>query len=225
MDRQKIANDFAQAMVNKWYEIREGKSILASVTQEDIARTKERFRQQAEQLMDEIVIKHLLWDRMRNGRFHPDNKASRKLFAEFTGISLPATVGGTVRTIMEHLGLEWCKQKEADERAAYEAEQAAEHERMRAEQVALMEKLIAKMPCEVNGSQLLEMARHLGVEVHPRTAGVLKRVSRMWKEGKTYYAEHSKRGLSLNGATEVYFRVCQVIEERHADAKLEPVPA
>ena len=102
-------------------------------------------------------------ERITNGALHPDNKAIRQLFTALTGIELPRTVSGTESAIAA--GPVWGPLVADCRRAWREAREAAELAASR-QRFAAGER--------VTGGELLAVARSIGIDVHPRTAGTLK---------------------------------------------------
>lgn len=148
---------------------------LAEATDEMKAEYVERMRWTILGFMESLSDKEYAYSRLRNGTFHPSNRNYRKAFHGLTGIKLPAGANATRDAVREWIGEEFVAAKEA-EAASSRAAAEYENERKRAEAHATaMDRLKAKFSEGLTGEELLELARHVGIDVHPRTAGMLKR--------------------------------------------------
>ena len=138
---------------------------------------RERKRQDGVDLAENIREKSpVFMKRFRQGLLHMDNKLSRMLFEAVSGVQLPNNTSGAYRIIEE-----WCgdslvqydlARKEELERL--EADRKAEEDRRRSEEIGkICSRISGGQP--VCGTELLDIARHLSIDVHPRTAGTLKR--------------------------------------------------
>jgi hypothetical protein len=116
--------------------------------------------------------------RVCTGMFHPSNPSTRRLFEVATGISLPNTVNGTRQTVAAYFGEHLTRfidkqnaEKRLEELARKQKEQQAEESRL----AKIRDDI--RNERDVDGADLVEFARSIGIEIHPRTAGtVLKRL-------------------------------------------------
>jgi hypothetical protein len=110
---------------------------------------------------------------LHSATFHPSNKRYREFFTLQTGVALPNGATATHDAISKWIGAErlqaHASQVEA-ERARVEGEKsAAESARL----AAIVEKIKRDEP--IDGDSLIDACRFLGIEVHPRTAGTLRK--------------------------------------------------
>lgn len=149
---------------------------LAAVPQTELDRYRSECLANAEQVAAEIDDKTKCAVAFLRGRFHPSNDWSRRLFSDLTGIALPPTVAGTDTVFQAYCGAEIDAEherkrieQEAKESAAREAEQRKRDERKA--------KLSAKVAANesIPGDDLAELCGMLGIELHPRTIGTLRK--------------------------------------------------
>lgn len=114
--------------------------------------------------------------RVASGQLHPSNRRSRRLFTAVTGIDLPQTVAGTMKVASDYLG-DLLTQFYADRDAKIMAAKKAERTKSEAKHRALIEGLSAKCRADdcLSPDDVLKLAKHLSIEVHPRTAGAMRR--------------------------------------------------
>lgn len=143
----------------------------AALTLEQIETWKAGFAATAAEIADAIATRsEKLLSRICSGMLHPDNPRSRKLFTGVTGIPLPPTVSGTDAALAADPV--WGPAL-ADYRRKADREAA---ERRNAES-ARLEDLRQRFASgeRVTGDELIDVARAAGIDVHPRTAGTLRR--------------------------------------------------
>jgi hypothetical protein len=167
-----------------------------------LANAMQRMEAELEKLTQRILdkdVKLATWH-----TFHPDNNGYRKLFALVTGIELPDGSNATREAVAAYIGSEKFVALEA-ERAAVDA--AKEQKRIE-EHKARMDSLAARLDDGIGGDELLELARHLNIDVHPRTAGMLRR--RVWiiKDGTASV----RKGGSVQSAFKVYKEVANALK-------------
>lgn len=78
---------------------------------------------------------------------------------------------------------------------------------------ARLESIVAKVAnCQlVSGDELMDLARHLGVSVHPRTAGMIrKKVDRLHNRGAAIHGKKSQT--NINSAVQVYVDCVEAIQ-------------
>lgn len=102
--------------------------------------------------------------------FHPSNKMYRDIFSRVTGQTLPGSANETRQVVADYIGSDKLKAAE-DARAAVAAEKELAKQAAEAARLASIAK---RFDDQITGQELLDLARHHGIEVHPRTAGMLK---------------------------------------------------
>lgn len=148
---------------------------LAKVTPEATAALIERMTAQATATVAIIQDKQACFEKSLHGTFQTCNKLSRALFAAVTGLTLPKGEHATDAAIEAYCGAEAVaavraqRQAAADERTRKERE---ENEAIAAKELACIK---SRFGTGITGDELLTLARHLGVEVHPRTAGMIRK--------------------------------------------------
>jgi SepF-like predicted cell division protein (DUF552 family) len=140
---------------------------------ETVNRAKARCTQDVERLTKQIEEKDVKL--FITGAFHPSNRFYRHVFTTLTGIELPGSPTDTRAMIATFVG-----QDKID--AHYKAIECAKAEEKRKEEekeaarINTLKDLI-KEDREISGGDLVDVARSMYIEVHPRTAGMLfKRV-------------------------------------------------
>jgi hypothetical protein len=110
--------------------------------------------------------------RCEQGALHPDNRHTRRLFTELTKLELPPTVGGTAKVVDDYIG--------ADLVAAYREAREAETQAVAEEQAREAAERFARLEADflkgipIGGSDFADLARHLGIQINPRTLGVFR---------------------------------------------------
>lgn len=159
-----------------------GAERLAAITPEQMTEWKQGMHDDAAETAERwLTDARYLYDRFRNGLFHPDNRNSRKLLSGLFGVSLP-TKRAELRDVIRRdvIGCELFDsfvaddEREAAEKEAAEAAREAAAERKRVARLlsAAVPKIVAGEP--IHGSDLAEIAGLLGVVLHPRTIGTLR---------------------------------------------------
>lgn len=128
-----------------------------------------------EESIDLIYKTPVAVQRAATGWFHPSNKASRRLFTGITGLRLPNGVGASARVVEEYfegaIAAYW-KAKE-DESVAARVARELEQERIEAKRLAEIEQRVRDDKA-ISGMELVDLARHLDIDVHPRTVSTLR---------------------------------------------------
>ena len=117
------------------------------------------------------------------GGFHPSNTITRRLFHTITGVKLPPSVAATQIAVDAHFGeaLTAYRTELRIQREAKEAERAKvaqeKRERDAAANAARLEAVAKRCAAGemVTGDELVDLCRHLGVFVHPRSV-------RLWRD-------------------------------------------
>ena len=188
------------------YPERLAKALAANPNQmeEWLAGIHEEIRLMAAWIMDKdaCCAKH--------GRcaFHPSNKMTRRLFAALTGIKLPATVQMTHAVMLDYLGRDRVAAIDAKREAERVAEETAKRDKREADKAARLERIKQQMVADtaIGGDELLDIARTLGIDVHPRTAGMLKRRVNSIRRGQAGIV----KGGSVQAAFDLY-KQCLVL--------------
>ena len=141
-------------------------------------------------------------------RLHSGNQLSRKAFTELTGIRLGTNRANTVAGIREFVGADnyaaHLAKCAANDLAAKETEAREAAEAKAAEVKAIL----AKFSDGITGDELVTLAYHFSIEIHPRTVSMLrKRVT--WIKGEQ--AHVTGKG-NIGEAWGVYARVSAAIE-------------
>jgi hypothetical protein len=183
--------------------------MMKQLTPEHVEQWKDRQRSDCRDMISEIQEQPCCYRMLNAGRFHPDNKLSREVFEGVTGIKLPPTVGGTIETIKKHIGLAWIERKESEIAAGIVADmlkkQTADNEAKSNRKTYLLS--IVKQ--SIAGPDLVELARMMGIEVLPQTAGVLlKKIGRIKSGCMEIYGKPSTAG-----AWKLYNQVIATIDD------------
>ena len=115
--------------------------------------------------------------KVRVGMLHPSNRWSRRLFTGLTGLPLPSGVKESRLAVVDYLGQDvYCNYiqglqdaRDAKEEAKRQAEAQEVAERVR----AILDKIRENQ--QVDGDELVVAANAVGVHVHPRTVGTLRK--------------------------------------------------
>jgi len=148
---------------------------------EQIADYRAKLLRDAEELVETLHTSAGLQIASDHGRFHPSNRLSRRLFSNLFGVQLPATVSGTREAIRQYVGAETWDRMEREEaegiRASEERLTAEKQQAADDEDFAEFERIapLIRADKQISGNDLVFMARHLNVEIHPRTVGTLRR--------------------------------------------------
>ena len=149
----------------------------SKVTEEQIVNVRGRLIKQAGELQASINNKAELWEHCRRGRLDPCNKASRMVFERTTGLKLPASSTATSKFIAEYVGSDIVDaSRKAREDAANAFEKAREEKRAEAHASNIARITLTIVSAgRISGDDLIDIARHLGIDVHPRTVGSIRR--------------------------------------------------
>lgn len=136
-----------------------------------IERARETIGQEVDKLLGRIAVKDI--NILLTGTLHPSNKIYRKIFTEETGVNLPNGANETRQVVASWIG--------EDKLDAYHQEKADKEKRIADEKAAkeaarlnvIHQKVRDDIP--IDGDSLVDLCRYLGVELHPRTAGTLRK--------------------------------------------------
>lgn len=150
---------------------------LAALTQEQLTEFRERLRERSEKDAAAFLDTEQLLDRVRTGVLHPSNGGWRKLFTALTGCQLPSGANATRDALREYIGAErqdvYYAARQAAADAKVQAKQEADEQRERERLAAIVGKV--KADEGIDGSQLADLARSMGIDLHPRTVGTLRK--------------------------------------------------
>ena len=173
---EQYANDIVNAALDRHKQ--EDPERLEKLLSENPGRIEQYRREHiinGKNLVLAIVNKPACYRKHLRGGFHPSNKHSRKAFAAITGIDLPYSVHGTDSAIRAYVG-EVAAQEDSRLQKEREAELIEKLEQQKRNDElafsAIRSSMLANTPIE--GGQLLFAARQLNIDVHPRTAGLLR---------------------------------------------------
>jgi hypothetical protein len=150
---------------------------LAKITPEQLAEYKEKLRSEAHQWVEIILDPDRMMERHSKGFLHPSNKNWRALFTAFTGVELPNTVAGTDAAFRKYIGHERYEaflQGRRDEREAKEQQRLADKAAERQKRIDAIAAKV-KQGEYVSGDDLVDLLRHLEIDIHPRTVGTLRK--------------------------------------------------
>lgn len=151
---------------------------LATVTEERKAAFIAEMILQADKVSQEILTdKAALWESYQRGRFHPDNKVSRRLFSDLTGIDLGKTCSNARKALEEYVGHDVVKARQDRLEAEYQARQEAERAKNKAIEDAIVDGATSKIKAGemISGDSLLAVAKRFNIAVHPRTVGTINK--------------------------------------------------
>ena len=182
---------------------------IVSLTPERVEAFKARERSECRDIISEIQEQPCCLRMLNAGRFHPDNKLSREVFECVTGIKLPPTVGKTIEVIREYIGLEWLAKHEAKQ-AEYAKQKELDEAKAREATLADRKTYLLSIAKQcITGADLVELARMMGIEVQPQTAGVLlKKIGRIKNGTMEIYGKPSTAG-----AWKLYNQVIAMIDD------------
>lgn len=174
-DMANIIEEFATNMIEE--ELREmPPERRATITPQRIEEVRERLVNQGLSTAVCIGNKPELYRRCRRGLLDPGNKHSRMVFERVTGLTLPKKSSDTTNFIREYVGNEvvsaYFKEREDAERAKTEAREAEKKQKHEAHIARITAAILAKK--QIGGHDLIDIARHVGIDVHPRTVGSIR---------------------------------------------------
>lgn len=153
--------------------------------------------------------KETLYKKYRNGAFHPSNKNTRHMFHLATGIKLASTVKETNSQLRNYIGEDYCLEQERLKAEAERTAQEAKEKQKQVEQEKLASSIKDKITKneEISGNELVTIAYHYEIEMHPRTVGMIYK--RVWliKDGSARIT----KGGSVQSAFGVYNQVKAMI--------------
>lgn len=165
-------------------------------------------------------------DLLEQGIQYTDNRVSRALFTAETGITLPKTQRDSLRVLTEYVGAD---KVAASDRAKDEAEADATAEREQNRIRSIIERF--QVGSAITGTELVDVARALGADIHPRTVGQLRDKVSGVKRCGTFTC---RKGTRLNWNTLLPLvrlvvagtdepQTADVPDDRHADAATQDV--
>lgn len=192
MTEDEIASEFAQAMLNREidYCMKERPEKMARFTPQEQEDLKAKFLADRKEYALKEIAKFKSTDELlkmhRIGSLHPSNKNTRKMFEQWSGKKLPPSPGATEGFLKEFIGAEivdaYYARREADEKAAEKAKADAENARALARLADLATKVSNDQP--IDGHGMVDLAKWLGIELHPRTIGAIRDRVNQIQQGK-----------------------------------------
>lgn len=192
---------YADAFLKMEIERHTANGNLARYSPEEVEEKKRGYHANmvlcAEELANEILHdKPALWESCCKGRFNTSNKISRALFQGVTGIKLASAYRDADKQLQEYVGHDVVAARA--QRIYEEQQKKAEEDRLKKQAAyddwinRIQQSLVDDKP--IGGESLVGYARHIGIDVHPRTAGTLfKRVSTIQSGTATTFRSPSGR--------------------------------
>ena len=174
-DMANIIGEFADNMIAE--ELREmPPERRATITPQRIEEVRERLVNTALSTATAIGNKSELYRRCRRGLLDPGNKHSRLVFERITGLKLPKSSSDTHQFIREYVGDEVVSAYFKERADAEAAEAQANKEKRDREHEAHIARITAAILAkqQIGGHDLIDIARHVGIDVHPRTVGSIR---------------------------------------------------
>lgn len=216
MTRTDAVLRFAQKMIdNELAHHQEHRpEALAALPATELDGYKKGERIKAYSLADEIEDKSLCFLRHQRSGFDTHNTATRSLFFGITGIALPSTNRETDAVVRAYCGAETVARIEAQQKnernAADTAKRLETQRKIDARKATLSAKVAANE--SIPGDDLAELCGMLGIELHPRTVGMLRKRVRSINANS---ASIVGKGLS-NAAYHAYMNCATAIEKQSA---------
>lgn len=201
--------EFAKVLANT---LRERPDDWASRSEADkanlIAIHRDQFMLRNEKVFDAIDQRDC--SMLNNGTFDPRNLSWRRIFTRMTGIELPKGVKATNAAVRAWLGEERVAGWYSARQAKREAEEDARKLKRAAERLAEMEAIKASVVegAGIDGRSLVDLARHVGIDIHPRTAGTaIKRLGSISSNQASVYG----KGPLPQSVWRLYRDVCEAV--------------
>ncbi len=219
MTEEQAISDYVDAMIQLQIDSEEkyNSERFAKLKQENpnwLADGKARGLPNAIQVANDILNqdKKYIYLKFRHGGFDPRNKATRKLFFNLTGIKLPPTQRDTDTVLRGYIGEAYCVEQERlrqEEKDAKEAERVRLRDEAEAKRIESIKRAFL-LNKDIDGEQLVSLAKALNIDVPGRTAGMVrKKISGI----NGNYARTS--GKNINSAFRLYHEVKNVLLARN----------
>jgi hypothetical protein len=158
--------------------------LLAALPVAELEAYKKGERIKAYSLADEIDDRQLCFLRHQRCGFDTSNNWTRRLFVDLTGIPLPSTNRETDIVLRQYCG-EVCVGIEAEQQREREAKEQAKQAAEQVKRDTIKAKLSARVAVNesISGEELAELCSMLGIELHPRTIGLLRKRVRAINSG------------------------------------------
>ena len=156
------------------------------------------------------------------GGFHPSNTITRKLFHAITGVKLPPSCAATLTAVDAYFGeaLTAYRTELRIQQEAKNAERAKvaqeKREREAAANAARLEAVTERCKAGemVTGDELVDLCRHLGVFVHPRSV-------RLWRDKITQVGDGTGRKYGKKTSMDSAFAAYDACREKLPTTPLE----
>lgn len=213
---------YAQAMIAHEYDyLRErDPKRFANIPPETLAEFEQRTRDDATELAEHIRTRSPEFvRRVMQGMLYPNNKHSRQLYESITGETLPRSVKDTEALVWNWPEVKAYREQRAAERDAKEKQRAAEEQQRQAKYIAELSEAVRNDE-PISGESLVDLAKHLGLSIHPRTVGTLR--NRVGSLNSSSGRAFSTRSGTFNLPTTVFqlYRDCRAqLSETHEATK------
>ena len=156
------------------------------ITEEIVQSCRDYWLGESEAKADKILTQAGLYACLCNGTFHPSNKHSRRMLETLHSVTLPKTVEATREAVRDLIGRDYCEAMRKQEEDAKEKKRIVREyaeSGKRSEYINELKNRVIEGKT-IDGDDLYELAKELGISVHPRTAGTLKNRLRSIANGK-----------------------------------------
>lgn len=184
--KENAVKRFAVAMVQTAIDnaVKSGRG--DDITDEVLKPCREYWAIESEARADKILSQSGLYECLNVGSFHPSNKHSRAMLESLYSVSLPNTVEATREAVRGLIGRDYCermRKQEEDKREKERIDREYAESEKRSEYINELKSRVIEGKT-IDGEDLYELAKELGISVHPRTAGTLKNRLRSIANGK-----------------------------------------
>ncbi|XZE35346.1 hypothetical protein SH501x_000836 [Pirellulaceae bacterium SH501] len=213
ISKQALIDEYVEGVMLRMRQTRPA----GPMTLEEENANRARIQMLGSKLLDDFASKEATYERLRNGMFRTENRSSRRMFTKVTGVELPLTYRGTKEAIINFLGRDWVAEQEEKARLEFEAEMKREEDERQARYAEQMQEIAdrAKRGHTITGRELTNLARHLGIQVHPRTAGSASNVE---------WINNERAGVRKQCNVQGVFRLLRdVLEELNREPESEEV--
>lgn len=212
MTIEEIAQEFAEASLKREVDkLSESQLADPSLPERKEKHLKFMFEKGLEMASD-FQDKRKTYLALLRGALRPDNLLWRKIFFRVTGVELPAGVSRTKEVVLAMVG-SVADDVERERAQAEELKEAERRGKAEAERKAFLDKAVKAMSANepIDGEQLVALAKHAGMELHPRTVGSFRRMISWIKEGQGAFSRKYK---ATQTAFKTFNEVKKIILER-----------
>jgi hypothetical protein len=151
-----------------------------------VQKWKDGIHQRATEVADEILDKDKCCQKLLRGFLNPSNTRTRRMFTALTGIALPRGDRATDEVVIsEYIGRDRMDSLLAEKKAEKDADEKQRADKQTAIDEANLSRIKKSVDSNtgIDGDDLLTLARSLGIDAHPRTAGMLRKRVRSIRDG------------------------------------------